>query len=156
MAEVIRRKRAAPQAAVINELNPIIRGWAKFYSTVVSAHIFSKVDWRLWIPLWRWSTRRHPAKGRRWVKDRYWPATGRFKWPFRDRRSRATLIRHTSVHIRRHTKVKGEASPYDGNLLYWGPTPPGAPETNNETSPPRLSAAEAAERAVRPVRPVLP
>jgi RNA-directed DNA polymerase len=119
LTEVIRRKRAAPQAAVIGELNPIIVGWANFYSTVVSAEVFNRMDWRLWVPLWRWSVRRHPTKGHRWVKGCYWPATGRYKWTFRDRRSRATLIRHTRVHIRRHIKVKGDASPYDGNLLYW-------------------------------------
>jgi RNA-directed DNA polymerase len=119
LTEVIRRKRAAPQAAVIEELNPIIVGWAIFNSSVVSAQVFNRTDWKLWVPLWRWSVRRHPMKGARWVKDRYWPATGRYKWTFRDRRSRATLIRHTSVHIRRHIKVKGDASPFDGNLLYW-------------------------------------
>lgn len=26
---------------------------------------------------------------------------------------------HSWTKIQRHTKVKGEASPYDGNLLYW-------------------------------------
>jgi RNA-directed DNA polymerase len=119
MTEVIRRKRAAPQAAVIDELNPIIWGWANFYSAAVSAKVFNRTDWKLWVPLWRWSVRRHPKKGARWVKDRYWPATGRYKWTFRDRRSGARLVRHTSTHIRRHTKVKGDASPYDGDLLYW-------------------------------------
>ena len=37
MAEVIHRKRTAPQAAVIEELTPKVRGWANFTSTVVSA-----------------------------------------------------------------------------------------------------------------------
>jgi RNA-directed DNA polymerase len=119
MAEVIRRKRAAPQAAVIEALNPVIVGWANFNSAVVSTQVFSRMDWQLWVPLWRWSVRRHPKKGARWVKDRYWPATGRYKWTFRDRRSRATLVRHASVHVQRHIKVKGDASPYDEHLLYW-------------------------------------
>jgi RNA-directed DNA polymerase len=119
MTEVIRKKRAAPQAAVIDELNPIIRGWANFNSAAVSGKVFNRMDWKLWVPLWRWSVRRHPNKGARWVKDRYWPATGRYKWAFRDRRSGARLVRHTRTHIRRHTKVKGDASPYDGDLLYW-------------------------------------
>ena len=31
----------------------------------------------------------------------------------------ATLRMHTKTAIQRYTKVKGRASPYDGNMLYW-------------------------------------
>ena len=36
---------------------------------------------------------------------------------FTDQRSK--LWDHCHTHIQRHIKVKGTASPYDGNLLYW-------------------------------------
>jgi RNA-directed DNA polymerase len=29
-------------------------------------------------------------------------------------------VKHQSTAITRHTKVKGESSPYDGNTIYWG------------------------------------
>jgi RNA-directed DNA polymerase len=29
------------------------------------------------------------------------------------------LVRHTETPIVRHVKVKGDASPYNGNLIYW-------------------------------------
>ena len=38
-------------------------------------------------------------------------------WIFTDQRSK--LWDHCHTHIQRHTKVKGTASPYDGNLMYW-------------------------------------
>jgi RNA-directed DNA polymerase len=33
--------------------------------------------------------------------------------------SRNFLPSHTWVHKKKHVKVKGDASPYDGNLMYW-------------------------------------
>ncbi len=115
----IRRHRAAPQAAVVKTLNPVITGWANFYSRVVSKQIYSKLDWMLFKPLWRWSVRRHPTKGHRWVKARYWRTVGPRHWVFQDRQTGAQLANHASIPIERHTKVQGAASPYDGNLLYW-------------------------------------
>ncbi len=119
LARKIRRQRAAPQAAVIKSLNPVITGWANFYSRVVSKQIYSKFDWMLFKPLWRWSVRRHPTKGHGWVKARYWRTVGPRHWVFQDRRTGAQLASHASVPIERHTKIQGTASPYDGNLLYW-------------------------------------
>ncbi len=29
------------------------------------------------------------------------------------------LIKHSATKIKRYVKVKGESSPYDGNLTYW-------------------------------------
>jgi RNA-directed DNA polymerase len=115
----IRRHRAAPQAAVIKSLNPVITGWANFYSRAVSARIYSKLDGMLFNPLWRWSVRRHPTKRHHWVRARYWRTIGPRQWVFKDRQTGTQLANHASVPIKRHTKVQGTASPYDGSLLYW-------------------------------------
>ncbi|MEB3881826.1 hypothetical protein LKE08_00100, partial [Lyngbya sp. CCY1209] len=42
--EVIKKHKTAPQAALIKYLNPIITGWSRYYSGVVSKEIFSKLD----------------------------------------------------------------------------------------------------------------
>ncbi len=39
-------------------------------------------------------------------------------WIFKDQKS-GTLWEHPQTHIQRHVKVRGTASPYDGNLVYW-------------------------------------
>ena len=119
MAEMLRRKRTAPQAAVIEELTPRIRGWANFTSTVVSKRIYSRLDHLLWRILWRWSVRRHPRKSRSWIKARYWTKIEQRDWCFRDRTTGNVLPFHSATPIKRQVKVQADASPYDGNLLYW-------------------------------------
>lgn len=61
--------------------------------------------------------RRHPSKSAQWVKDRYFSTVNGRGWIFSD--GSYTLTTHSSVPIVRHLKVKGNKSPYDGDLLYW-------------------------------------
>jgi len=91
LTRIIRQKRGAPQEALINELNPVIKGWANFYSRAVSSQVFSKMDWLLFRPLWRWASRRHPTKSSGWKKRRYWLDQDRRHWIFKDRKTRAQL-----------------------------------------------------------------
>src|SRR5947209_20628176 len=43
---------------------------------------FNKVDSAIFEMLWQWAKRRHPTKGRRWVKDKYFHVIGQRKWVF--------------------------------------------------------------------------
>lgn len=122
IAEVIERHKAAPQAALIARLNPIIRGWANYYSTAVSKEIFSKLDSMVYIKLKSWAQHRHPNKSAHWVSNKYWQTIGGDNWVFATRqegKEPLRLLKHSANEIKRHVKVKGEASPYDGNLVYW-------------------------------------
>jgi RNA-directed DNA polymerase len=58
IGEVIDTHKNAPQAALISKLNPIIRGWSNYYSTVVSKETFSKVDFLRWQMLRAWARSR--------------------------------------------------------------------------------------------------
>jgi hypothetical protein len=73
LGQIIRRGRAWPQAALIRQLNPKIRGWANYYRTWVSQATFSRVDHLTWVKLRHWACRRHPNASAGWVYDRYWP-----------------------------------------------------------------------------------
>lgn len=44
IAEIIETHKSSPQRALIGRLNPIIRGWANYYSNVCSRKAFSKMD----------------------------------------------------------------------------------------------------------------
>ncbi len=55
---VIKKHRTAPQSALISHLNPIIRGWANYYSGVVSSDTFNKLDDIIWSMLRAWTVSR--------------------------------------------------------------------------------------------------
>jgi RNA-directed DNA polymerase len=118
LSALISQHKAAKQANLIGILNPIIAGWANYYSAVVSTKTFHLLDHRLYEKLRRWAFFRHPRKSRRWAIQRYWDTTPGKSWAFRDSNG-PTLNQHTHVPIVRHVKVQGQASPYDGNWSYW-------------------------------------
>jgi RNA-directed DNA polymerase len=122
IASVIEAHKAAPQAALISRLNPIIRGWANYYATVVSKEIYSKLNALTYQKLKAWAKRRHPKKNGEWVSKKYWQSIDGDNWVFATREEGLNplrLLNHADTPIVRHVKVKGESSPYDGNLVYW-------------------------------------
>ncbi len=116
---IIKTHRHAPQEALIRLLNPVIVGWARYYARVGSAEIFQSLDNRLYGMLRAWAAYRHPNKGKRWVAHRYWNLTAGHGWIFQPAHGKVHLYRHGQTAIRRHVKVHGVRSPYDGDWVYW-------------------------------------
>ncbi|WP_375468071.1 group II intron reverse transcriptase/maturase [uncultured Nostoc sp.] len=122
VASIIDDHKAAPQVALISQLNPVITGWSNYYSTSVSKVIFSDLDNLMYLKLKAWAQHRHPKKYGGWVSNKYWQTIGGNNWVFATRQEGKNPMRlrsHTETKIIRHVKVKGDASPYDGNLIYW-------------------------------------
>jgi len=122
VASIIESHKSAPQTALIGHLNPIIRGWANYYSTVVSKDAYTEQDNLMYLKLRAWAKRRHPNKSGKWVANKYWQTIGGDNWVFataRDGKNPLQLCKHSATEIVRHVKVKGDASHYDGNLAYW-------------------------------------
>jgi RNA-directed DNA polymerase len=63
MRDIIRAHKAAPHEALLVALNPVIRGWAMYYRTVVAKEIFASCDHHLASTLRHWAGRRHPQVG---------------------------------------------------------------------------------------------
>jgi RNA-directed DNA polymerase len=119
---IIDAHKTATQEELIKCLNPVIRGWANYYSIVVSKETFSQIDHLVYLRLRAWAKRRHPNKSRGWVTKRYWNTIGGNSWVFSSKtegKLSSILLRHDSTEIVRHVKVKGNLSPFDGNLIYW-------------------------------------
>ncbi len=133
LAETVSSHKAVPQAVLISKLNPVIRGWENYFRTGVSKEVYSKMDNYLWEILWNWAKRRHPNKSKHWIAKKYWSVDQDRKWQFRcqTKEGKVMLYRHVSVEIVRHIKVKGPASPYDGNLTYWSTRLGRNPELSN-------------------------
>jgi RNA-directed DNA polymerase len=76
----------------------------------------------MYLKLRRWAKYRHPKKNGGWVSNKYWQSIDGRNWAFATRQEGKNPMRlrtHAETPIVRHVKVKGEASPYDGNLIYW-------------------------------------
>ncbi|MBW4480140.1 MAG: group II intron reverse transcriptase/maturase [Tolypothrix brevis GSE-NOS-MK-07-07A] len=132
ITRIIDAHKSAPQEALIKNLNPIIRGWANFYARVVSKLAYSELDKLIYQKLNTWAKRRHPKKSGGWVAKRYWHTMKGENWVFATRKEGLILTRlltHADTPIVRHVKVKGESSPYDGNLVYWSTRMGNNPET---------------------------
>lgn len=123
----LRQHKTVKPETVIRYLNPILRGWANYYRYGASKQMFSYFDHRIVMMLWRWAKRRHPNKGSKWVKRKYFRNLKGDQWRFyaqtEDRqgeRKYLYLNRLSEVEIRRFVKVKGKASPDDPQLTdYW-------------------------------------
>ena len=116
----IKRMRNGKTENLIHQLNPKIRGWSNYYRHVVAKETFAKVDHIIFEALWRWSMRRHPKKGRRWVKKKYFRSNRNNNWVFfakaidkQDGPYFLDLIFASKTPIRRHVKTKSDANPYD-------------------------------------------
>jgi RNA-directed DNA polymerase len=68
----LQQLQTAPQARVIAELNPLILGWATYYTGVVPAATMSHYDDLVEQKLLNWASKRHPGKARDWLLARYW------------------------------------------------------------------------------------
>jgi RNA-directed DNA polymerase len=105
---------------LIEQLNLKLRGWALYHRHAASTRTFARVDHLLFGKLWRWARRRHPTKGARWVRAKYFTRRGHDQWVFHgtavDRQGRprpVDLYRTADTGIRRHVKIRGPANPYD-------------------------------------------
>lgn len=118
--EVINGNKTAKQANLIRLLNPVLRGWANYHSHVVAKETFGKVDTYVWSMLWQWAVRRHPNKGDRWVKKKYFKSRGTRAWVFAATEEKEDgtqkdiiLLKEFDTPIVRHIKIKADANPHD-------------------------------------------
>ncbi|MHC1697537.1 MAG: group II intron reverse transcriptase/maturase [Geobacteraceae bacterium] len=116
---VIKVNATAKQENLIKLLNPMIHGWAMYHRGAVASDVFARVHSEIWMALWRWARRRHPRKGRRWVKNKYFQVINGRDWVFStssgkgETKTTEALCRASSVKIQRHIKIQSEANPFD-------------------------------------------
>ncbi len=115
--------RGANAAALLQRLNPFIRGWSAYYRTVVSSRAFHGLDKHVWSLTYKWATYSHPNKSKHWVVNQYYNSfnqSRRDRWVFGDRDSGAYLLKFAWTSIVRHQMMPGTASVDDPALAeYW-------------------------------------
>jgi RNA-directed DNA polymerase len=115
---VVRAGTGLSQGALIGQLNPKIRGWSRYYRSVAAKKTLNDGDYHVFPLLLRWAKRRHTRTSASWIRTRYWRTMGQDHWRF-STPDDLYLSDHAATAIQRHVKVKGTASPFDGNLLSW-------------------------------------
>jgi RNA-directed DNA polymerase len=118
--KVIKDKKAATAYGLIATRNATIRGWANFHRHAAAKTTFVHVDTAICTALGRWARRRHPTKGKRWVKDRSFGRVGNQHWRVfgtaKDKAGKPTrtlLCLAAAIPITRYTKMKGDCHPDD-------------------------------------------
>jgi RNA-directed DNA polymerase len=118
--QIIREHIGRAAHILIKRLNPVIRGWANYHRHVVSKRIFARLDAAVFRMLWQWAQARHPRKGRRWIKQKYFERVGTRDWWFFGKPDgtdgwlyRVRLFHASSVKIVRHVQVRSGLNPYD-------------------------------------------
>lgn len=112
---IVRANKTATAYGLIQNLNPVLRGWAEYNKHVCSSQAFTNVSSYVWERLWQWAKRRHPNKSRKWIARKYFRSTGNRNWVFFGKAPSGEtldLFDVSKVHIRRHVKVCGELNPY--------------------------------------------
>ena len=123
----LKSQKQATAENVVRYLNPVLRGCANYSRHDSSKDTYAYVDFQLWKMLWSWCLRRHPNKGKYWVRKRYFGVSHGRDWRFRafytnteGERVEMALTNITTIPIKRHVKVRGAASPDDPSFLeYW-------------------------------------
>lgn len=109
---LIRQYRGAPRGALIRALLPKVKGWTSYYSHCIAKATFKRVDDHLHHKLMKWVRWRHQGS--------LWDAVAiNFDHHWRLKDGDYRLAHHAETPVRRHVKVKGNRSPFDGDWLYW-------------------------------------
>lgn len=118
---IIRKHPTMSAGELISILNPKLLGWANYYRHAVSKRTFNYVDYKVYHALWSWALRRHRNKSKSWITRKYFNKRGMHasnsnffgQVQFGEQKFEVELARISSIPIKRHVKIKGDATPYD-------------------------------------------
>jgi 5-methylcytosine-specific restriction endonuclease McrA len=127
-------EQGTPQGGVISPLlaNIALHGMEEEVKKYARTMKGCKYKNQISLNLKRWAERRHPEKSRSWVVNKYWQSdysNGKMRnWVFGTQEG-SKVILHSDTPIVRHTKVRGNKSPFDGDMVYWASRLGKHPET---------------------------
>jgi RNA-directed DNA polymerase len=132
---ILQKNKSISSYQLINLLKPRILGWANYYRYCECKDTFRRMDFAIFNKLRAWVFRRDTKNGRTIVRDRYfpkgktyvfngrvykdnWVLVGRSK-DKKDKLIEKYLLKMSWVKSEKFVKIKGDASPFNGNKLYW-------------------------------------
>lgn len=134
---IIQNNRAASAYNLIQQLAPRIIGWANYFQYSECSKDFTKMDYIIFQQIRAWVFRRKSSglRSRTKLRDKYFPKGKKYLFRGKNHENNWILWGQTKekhgnireiflpklswVASRQYVKIKGTASPYDGNHLYW-------------------------------------
>jgi RNA-directed DNA polymerase len=128
---------SASAAHLITTLNPKIVGWCNYYRYCTCTYDFKTVEYALWGQIRAWAFRRKSKglRSREAIKHKYFPENyqciyngvkHKNNWVLvgetrgrQDKVQQVHLVQPSWIRSKTYTKIRGDATPYDGNKLYW-------------------------------------
>jgi len=135
---IIQSNKSASSYALIVQLSSRILGWTNYFKFCECQTAFSNLDYQIFGQLRAWVFRRR-SKGlssRTGLKEKYFPSGNTYTFRGKKFQNNWILVgqalnkvngrikenflpKMSWVSSTQHIKIKGNASPYDGNHLYW-------------------------------------
>lgn len=108
---------------LIKELNPLIRGWANYFSSylIILKLFFIKLGNIFWGTMMAWVKRKHPVGSQRRNVSKYMVSgltRSKHKWvwgiqsPIKDKENKLTIINMAEISLIKHTLLKLDKNPY--------------------------------------------
>lgn len=132
---IIQNNKAASSYQLIGMIRPVILGWANYFQYCECKEAFSKVDNTIFQQIRAWVFRRAVRQGRMKVKEKYFPSGGTYNFQGRsyqanwilsgtkkskgDNKTTIYLPKISWINSKKFVKIKGDASVFDGNEVYW-------------------------------------
>jgi len=132
---IIQRNKAASAYQLIGKIRPVILGWANYFQYCECKDTFSRVDNIIYQQIRAWVFRRAIRQGRCEVKDKYFPSGKTYRFQGRTYKSNwilngtkklangskvtICLPKISWVRSKKFVKIKGDASVYNGDEVYW-------------------------------------
>jgi group II intron reverse transcriptase/maturase len=135
--KIIQRNKSASSYNLINLLSSRIISWANYFRYSECNQDFSKIDYLIFNQIRAWVFRRKSKnlKSRTKLKLKYFPEGKTYRFRGRDyinnwilngqtltkkgEKKENFLPKMAWINSSQYIKIKGNASPYDGNNLYW-------------------------------------
>ena len=134
--EIIQKNRSMSSYNLINLLAPKIIGWANYFRFSECQKEFSKMDYLIFQQVRAWVFRRKSKglRSRTKIKEKYFPTGKTFTFRGKEYSNNWILVGQTLIKGKikenflpkmawvgssQHAKIKGNASPYNGDHLYW-------------------------------------
>lgn len=118
VGDIIAELEERNMGSLIEELNPVIKGWANYHRHVEAQEQYAFVDVKIHAMVWRFLQKLHSDESNEWIESKYLvkvqdlPGGGTFRTTSDEDGNFDMLFKASSTAKAPHIKIKGKSNPY--------------------------------------------